>query len=99
MVNLYKCSHKKEHDEEYQMANNILEIVMFCFKVISVFTKTDHAKIVKQLYFDKDNIIVVGIKKMENIIFVPERTLLLYRKKYCDVIESIFVLIEQFAVK
>lgn len=96
LVNLYYCSIKKEHDDEYRRVNDILHFIMFCFRIISVFTETDHAKIVEKLYFNKDNIMVVGLKKMEKIVFVQERTLLLYRRKYCEVINAIFALIEDF---
>lgn len=96
MVNLYKCSKKKEHDSEYKLANNLLNFIMFCFELISKFTSTDHAQIVKKLYFSKDNIILVGTKKMEKMVFIQERTLLLYRKKYCEVIDEIFVLMQEF---
>lgn len=70
--------------------------IMFCFEIISIFTNINHAEIVRKLYFNKDNIIVVGIKKMEKMVFIQERTLLLYRKKYCEVIDAIFVLICEF---
>lgn len=96
MVDLYKCSKKKEHDADYKLANNILQFIMFCFEIISIFTNINHAEIVRKLYFNKDNIIVVGIKKMEKMVFIQERTLLLYRKKYCEVIDAIFVLICEF---
>lgn len=95
MVDLYKCSKKKEHDADYKLANNILQFIMFCFEIISIFTNINHAEIVRKL-FNKDNIIVVGIKKMEKMVFIQERTLLLYRKKYCEVIDAIFVLICEF---
>ena len=51
---------------------------------------------VKELYFSKDNVMDVGLKRMEKIVFVQERTLLFYRKKYCEVVNAIFVLIEDF---
>lgn len=96
LVNLYKCSIKKEHDEEYKFANNIMQFIIFCFEIISIFTETDHANIIKKLYFSKDNVMDVGLKRMEKIVFVQERTLLFYRKKYCEVVNAIFVLIEDF---
>ena len=51
---------------------------------------------VKELYFSKDNVMDVGLKRMEKIVFVQERTLLFYRKKYCGVVNAIFVLIGDF---
>ena len=96
LVNLYHCSRAKEHNEDYILANNLLKFIMFCFEIISVFTSVDHAKIVKTLYFNKDNIFVMGIRNIQQVVFVQERTLLLYRKKYCEVVNAIFVLVEEF---
>ncbi len=96
LVNLYYCSRKKEDNEDYIIANNLLKFIMFCFEIISVFTNIDHAKIVKTLYFNKDNIFVVGIRQIQRSVYVQERTLLLYRKKYCEVVNAIFVLVKEF---
>lgn len=94
IINLYKCSTKKEKDEESKYATKLIHIIIVCFELISVFTKINHTEIVKKLYFTKENISVISLKQMERKVFIQERTLLMYRKKYCEVIDLIFVLIE-----
>ena len=55
-------------------------------QAISEFTNTDHTAIFNRLYFSKYNIKVAGIKHVARNIYIEERTLFSYRKKYCKVI-------------
>lgn len=96
IINLYKCGTKKDHDADYCLAKNIMNLILLCFQLISIFTGTDHMRIVQKLYFSEKNILSAGIQCMQGVVYVQERTLLLYRRKYCEVIDALFVLIENF---
>jgi hypothetical protein len=50
----------------------------------------DHTKIVKNLYFSKDNILNTSMHRMAEKVYLQERTLFQYRQKYCEVVEILF---------
>lgn len=77
---------KKNADNESQQAKQIIELIVFCFRIISLFTNENHLKIVEQLYLTKNNILSMGIRHFSNKLFLDEKTLYAYRKKYGMVI-------------
>ena len=53
IINLYKCGTKKNHDADYCLAKNLMNLILLCFQLISIFTGTDHMRIVQKLYFSE----------------------------------------------
>ncbi len=88
VIELYKRSVKKEDEIEAEKAAKTIQDIISSFRLISIFTKENHVEIVKKLYFSKDNILEIGIRKMSDKVFVQEKTLYTYRKKYCKIIEN-----------
>lgn len=73
-------------------AKEKIEIILKVFKIISIFTGENHEEIICKLYFDRNNIVRVGIKLSADKVFMQEKTLYSYRKKYCKIIKEIMVL-------
>lgn len=94
LIDIFNVSKSARNPEERNKAKYIEAITMFCFRLISIFTENDHAKIVKQLYFSFDNLDTKSVVYIAEKVFTSESTLGRYRKKYCLVIEEIFAFID-----
>ncbi len=92
IVNIYYLSQKKD-DPAASKARIIVMTILEYFRIISVFDGEDHQKIISKLYFSKDNVITAGIRKTALSLFLEEKTLYNYRKKYCEVIKRAIELI------
>ena len=86
-MDVYIKNLKKDASEERDKARKTVEAVLQVFRFISLFTEVDHIKIIKKIYFCRENIVKVGVRGAARKVFVQERTLLFYREKYCEVIE------------
>lgn len=93
IVELYKKSRLK--NEEGMKAQKKIKAILLFFQFISVFTDEDHLTIVQKLYFSKENIVNSGVQATATALYIPERTLLYYRRKYCIVIEMIIAWVEE----
>lgn len=87
LVELYNVS--VGTGERAKEASKIIMQIEYAFKLIGAFTGQDHEAIVNNLYFSKNNIITVGISKVSDKVFLQEKTLYLYRQRYCEAIEFI----------
>lgn len=87
LVELYNLS--KGKGDKAKEASEVITKIDYAFRLIGVFTGQDHEKIVNNLYFSKNNIISVGISKVSDKVFLQEKTLYLYRQRYCEAIEFI----------
>ena len=87
LVELYNLS--KGTGDKAKEASEIITKIDYAFRLIGVFTGQDHETIVNNLYFSKNNIISVGISKVSDKVFLQEKTLYLYRQRYCEAIEFI----------
>ncbi len=87
LIKLYECSRKG--DAQSWQAKDKIEKILIIFNYISVFTKFDHETVVKRLYFSQRNIMVIGTRQMADEVYIQERTLYSYRKKYCDIVDCI----------
>lgn len=92
IIDLYYCSMKKDDNEKSLVAKTIIETIKSYFEIISIFTNENHLNIITNLYFTSKNILEVGTRQMANKVFIQERSLLIYRQKYCAVIEKILEL-------
>lgn len=98
MIGLYKDSKSKVQCKEVAIAKQTMKLILTCFEMISIFTNYNHVEIVKKLYFTRNNIMAIGLKRMEEVVYIQERTLLVYRKKYCEVVDFLFILIKQYKI-
>lgn len=89
IIEIYYCSIGKNQEVKPEYALFIINIVVFFFSILSIYTNEDHLSTVMKLYFSKDNIKAVGIRKMARILHFEERTLFSLRKKYCNAIWAI----------
>lgn len=96
IVRLYECSKKADGSASAANAARTVEAILLQFSIVSAFTEEDHLSVLQKLYFSRDNIIKIGVKRMADKVFIQERTLLLYRQKYCRIID---MLLEKTAVK
>lgn len=92
VIKLFNDSMEQVNKEKRVEAQIIVERVLNVFELISVFDNYNHVEILKKLYFTKTNIFVLGTKKMANELFMDEKTLYKFRKKYCGVISKILEL-------
>ena len=49
---------------------------------ISIYDENNHKEIVRILYFSKENILIIGVRKIAARLFMDDKTLYKYRKKY-----------------
>lgn len=99
MKNSKMRKREKKYIELYNMSKGVgdnaveaaalISHIDYCFKIIDAFTGQNHAEIVHRLYFSRDNIISDGIIRTSSKVFLQEKTLYLYRQKYCDTIDYI----------
>ncbi len=95
MKNTKTCQTEKLIVGIYEKRNENIEakkqirIIMLCFQMLSIFTEEDHSAIVQKLYFSKNNIVKNGVRETAKAVFIPERTLQYYRRKYCEIIDII----------
>lgn len=87
LIELYNSSRNSDDEEECNKAKLKISLIIYCFKLISIFTKIDHVKIIKQLYFDCNNIATANNVYLCGKTFASESTFLRHRKKYCSVTE------------
>lgn len=90
VIELFEKSNQKVENENTEVAQKQIKFILSCFDFIQAFTGVNHKDIVKVLYFSKNNIAKVGVSNMNEFVFVQERTLFNYRKKYVAVLESAF---------
>lgn len=95
IVEIYYSSKKKDIDNETEKAIDTVNCIIDCFRLISIFTNNNHTAIVKQLYFSKENVCVIGPKRIAQKVFVHENTLHTYREKYCLIISLVLVRMER----
>ena len=91
IVEIYKSS--KGKSAEAEQAKNVVNLIIQYFELISLFTNVRHVDIVKRIYFSADNLFVVGMRGIAQRLYLHENTLYSYRKKYCTVINTIFLLL------
>ncbi len=75
-------------------ANERIKTILKVFKVISIFTEENHEEIVRRIYFENSNIVRLGVRISAEKVFVQEKTLYNYRRKYCKAIKEILSLFE-----
>lgn len=75
--------------EEAERAKKIIKLLNFVFICISLFNKENHASIMSKLYLTKYHIFEKGVQASAEDMFLSERTLGRYRKKYCPVLEFV----------
>ncbi len=75
--------------EEAERAKKIIKLLNFAFICISLFNKENHASIMSKLYLTKYHIFEKGVQASAEDMFLSERTLGRYRKKYCPVLEFV----------
>lgn len=80
---------KKNQDDNSENAKKIIQLLTLSLNSISMFTNQNHYQIFKKLYFTKDNVLAMGISYIARQVFIQERTLYSYRKKYCEIIIAI----------
>lgn len=95
IIRIYKCSIKKIDDELKDKAKKSINFIIKCFQLINIFTKEDHAKIVGQIYFSKNNIRTIGVERMSDKVHMHSNTLYSYRQKYCKIIDAILDFIDK----
>ena len=83
VIRLYEESVRKENTISVQQARATVKEILQAFHWLDVFANSEHMEIVKRLYFTRFNIERIGIRAMTFRVFVPERTLYVYRQKYC----------------
>lgn len=88
IVDLYECSKRKDGSSEAIKAKKKVEKIFLFFELLSVFMGEDHVGVVRKLYFSRDNIFTIGIRRMADKVFIQERTLFLYRQRYCKIIDA-----------
>ncbi len=84
-IELYEVS--KQQDEEGARARERIEEILFSFRLIGAFADDDHARIVRELYFCEENILIRGVRKKAQDVFIHERRLQSYRNKYAAVLD------------
>lgn len=89
LVNLYYCSIKKKSDIDPEYAQYQIDIIKFFFKLLSIYTNENHLVILNKLYFTRWNIKEIGVKATAIKLYLEERTLFSYRKRYCGIINEI----------
>ncbi len=88
IVDLYNKSVGKV-DKESIKAQTTIDKILKVFKLISIYDENNHKEIVRILYFSKENILIIGVRKIAARLFMDDKTLYKYRKKYCAVISNI----------
>lgn len=94
LIDLYNVSLCNSNPKEQCKAQKTIRLIESCFVLIGIFTGEDHCKMINCLYFSKRNILNVEKRNMAEKIFVSERTMFSYRKKYCKVFNYILKFIE-----
>ena len=89
VIKLFNDSRDQANKEEKDKAQEIIRKILDVFSIISVFENFNHKEIVKKLYFSKNNIEVVGIRKMADLLYMDEKTLYKLRNKYCITVIAI----------
>ena len=89
LISLFNDSKKIIDTEKAVKAQAMLKRILAAFKVISIYDNMEHSEIVKMLYFNKNNINVLGVQKMAKKLFISERALYNLRKKYCQLAKII----------
>lgn len=89
LINLFYTSVKGKDPAEVAKAKRAIDYINMHFKIISKFTKANHDKIVKELYFNYNNLGRVGIIAMCYRVYVSERTLERYRDRYCAIAKDL----------
>lgn len=96
IVELYKISNNLVETTEVLKAKRKIRGIIIFFQLLSMFTEENHSIIIQQLYFSKDNIMEKSIRETAKAVFMPERTLRVYREKYCKIIDEILSWNEEF---
>lgn len=86
LINLYERSLQENNNDRVK---NKIKTILIAFSIISIFTDMDHTTVMKKMYLSKRNILVLGIRKMAEVVYIRERTLYEYRKKYCKIINFV----------
>lgn len=95
IVNLYYCSIKKKSDIEPEYAEFTINLIKFFFSLLSMYTNENHLLIITKLYFSRGNIKEIGVKTIARKLYLEERTLYSYRKKYCEIIIAIIKYVKE----
>ena len=95
IISLYQLSLQSDSSEEIKKSKKVIALVCFVLKLLSVFTDENHLRIVDRLYFSKNNILKTGIKSESEKVYISERTLYFYRRKYCEIIN---IVLDEFHV-
>lgn len=88
IIEIY-ANRKADNVEEAERAKKIIKLLNFGFICISLFNKENHASIMSKLYLTKYHIFEKGVQASAEDMFLSERTLGRYRKKYCPVLEFV----------
>lgn len=96
IVELYYCSIDKSNTVKAESAQFTIDIILFFFTLLSIYTNENHFAIVSSLYFSNENIKEIGVRNMANKLFMEERTLYTHRKKYCKIISSIIEFVKKY---
>lgn len=88
IIEIY-ANRKADNVEEAERAEKIIKLLNFGFICISLFNKENHASIMIKLYLTKYHIFEKGVQASAEDMFLSERTLGRYRKKYCPVLEFV----------
>lgn len=86
LINLYEGSLQENDNNK---AKEKIKTIVIAFSIISIFTNVDHTTVMKKMYLSKRNILVLGTRKMAEVVYIQERTLYEYRKKYCKIINFV----------
>lgn len=95
IISLYQLSLQSDGSEEIKKSKKVIALVCFVLKLLSIFTDENHLQIVDRLYFSKNNIVKIGIKSASEKVYMSERTLYFYRRKYCEIIN---IVLDEFHV-
>lgn len=102
LITLYQTSLQCGDSEEIKNAKKAIALVGFVFRLLNAFTEENHTKIIRQLYFSKNNILTLGIQSVSKKVYMSERTLYFYRQKYCEIVDMVLneygAIHEMFAV-
>lgn len=89
VVDIYEKSIAKGSNAEKENAQRLIAQIRYAFRLIDIFDDSNHLQIIEKLYFCRDNILKLNIRRTADKVFVQERTLFFYRRKYCKVFKEI----------